>query len=248
MKPLRLLIGSLVAVLVLSSAFAALKPGDFVTSGPTGAKRIALTFDDGPGPYTEKVMALLDKYNVKATFFMLGEEVQYRGKLAKEVLSRGHEIGSHTFDHKNYLQVYRGIEKKLGGKPAAAQAAEQAKAQLAGEMKKSRQIIEGATGIHLEMLRMPHGVDRPWVKQAAKESGFVLVNWTYGADWLNKSEAELEPGYLKAIKPGAILLLHDGGSHRDKTLVITEAVLKAAKEKGYEVVPLSALIGLDKKS
>ncbi len=232
----------LLLLLFPATAFAQLKPGDFVTQGPTSAKRIALTFDDGPGPQTEAFIALLEKYHVKATFFMLAEQASFRPKVARAIADGGHEIGSHTFNHTNYLQVYTAAMVRNANGPEKAAA--EARGKLEADMAKSRTIIEKATGHPLTLLRMPHGVDRPWVKEAAKREGFVLANWTFGADWLKTPEEELEKQYLKALKPGAIILLHDGNSHREKTLALTEAVIKAAQKDGFELVTLGELIGL----
>ena len=224
---------------------AGLKPGDFVTQGPTTAKKIALTFDDGPGPHTDQYIALLDRYHVKATFFMLAEQVTYRPQVAKEIQEKGHEVACHTYNHLNYLVIYRGNTKKYPNTPdGIAKATAETREALVADMKKSRGIIEKATGVKLNILRMPHGVDRPWVKDAARESGFILANWTFGQDWLTSPEPALEKGYLKALKPGAIFLLHDGGNKREKSLQITEALIKEAQSKGYEIVPLSDLLGI----
>jgi len=240
-------ISGLLALLLLVSpqAFSALKPGDFVTSGPATGKRIALTFDDGPGPHSQAYLDLLDRYGVKATFFMLAEQVTYKPKVAKEIAAKGHEVASHTFDHTNYLKRYHANAKKYPDIPeGAAKAAAETQRELTADMKKSREIIEKATGAKLVLLRMPHGIDRPFVKAAARETGFVLANWTFGGDWLTGSEETLTKEYTRAIKPGAVILLHDGGSKREKSLRLTEAVLKAAKEQGYEIVVLSELLGL----
>ena len=217
------------------------KPGDFLTQGPTTAKKIALTFDDGPGPNTEKFLELLDRYHVKATFFMLGEQVRIRSAIAKEVVAKGHEIGNHTMTHMNYNKRYKARLSEVGDPTKAASLA---KADLVKDMQQSRGLIEKAIGRKLILLRMPHGIDRPWIKSAAKEAGFVLVNWTYGTDWNSTTAQEQIPGYLKAIKPGAVILLHDGWPKSQKSLEITEAVIKAAQEKGFEMVTLGELLGV----
>lgn len=218
-------------------------PGSFVTSGPPTSKRISLTFDDGPGPETTQLLELLDQYNVKATFFMLGEQVKYRPAIAKSVAQRGHEIANHTTRHINYLSRYRALEGEFGTDTEAPQkAAMQVRRELLEDMKDSKSFIENKTGATVKLCRMPHGVDRPWVNDAAKEAGLVMVNWTYGADWLETPEAELEKSYVSEIKPGAILLFHDGGKNRKKTLRLTETVIKAAKERGYEIVPVGELL------
>lgn len=233
LRPLKPLLLFAVAIpLSLQASAAPLESGSFVTKGPTTAKKIALTFDDGPGPQTQKFLDLLDIYQIKATFFMLSEQVGYKKATAKLVVDRGHEAASHTTSHKNYAQV------------AKAKSIPEAKAELVADMKASRKTIEAATGSNLKILRMPHGIDRPWIKEAAKETGFILVNWTYGADWLSTPEDQLERSYVKAIEPGAIFLFHDGGSKRDKSLKLTEAVIKAAQEQGYQIVTVGELLGI----
>jgi len=232
----------LLALLLPVSALAQLKPGDFITAGPATAKRIALTFDDGPGPQSEAFIVLLEKYNVKGTFFMLGEQAGFRPKVAKAIADGGHEVASHTFNHTNYLQVYKAAMLRNSNVPEKAAA--DARAKLIEDMAKSRTLIEKATGRKLTLLRMPHGVDRPWVKEAAKKEGFVLANWTFGADWLKTPEDQLARQYVKAIKPGAIFLFHDGNRHREKSLALTEAVIKAAQKDGFEIVTLGELLGL----
>jgi peptidoglycan-N-acetylglucosamine deacetylase len=238
---MNLFIALVLGLLLPFSLLAAPKAGDFLTQGPTSAKKIALSFDDGPGPRTDAYLELLEKYGVKATFFMLAEQANNRQKMAKLVAEKGHEVASHTYNHTNYLKVYKSaLEKRAGD---ADKAMNDARETLIADMKKSRKIIEDATGAKMTLLRMPHGIDRPWIKEAARQTEFVLVNWTYGGDWLGESEEKLKKDYVKAIKPGAILLLHDGGSKRERSLALTEAVLKAAKENGYEIVTVGELIG-----
>lgn len=212
---------------------AAPKPGDFLTSGPTTEKRIALTFDDGPGPQTKEFLDLLDKYKVKATFFILGEQVKNRPSVAKDVAARGHEIASHTYSHTNYLRKL----KEVGGDTAKAREI------LLADMKKTNETIEKHTGKKAFYCRMPHGIDRPWIKEAAKSAGHVLVNWTYGSDWTGDSVETLSKSYVAALKPGAILLFHDGNPRREKSLALVEAVLKASIEKGYATVTVGEMLG-----
>ncbi len=226
----------------------ALEPGDFVAQGPPNSKRISLTFDDGPGPNTEKFLELLRRHGVKGTFFVLGEQARIRPLATKHIAEEGHEIGSHTMTHMNYLKRQKELLKKAGGDENNKElAVVEVRQELIDDMNKSRDIIEKITGTRLYLLRMPHGIDRPWVKQAAKSAGFILVNWTYGADWVaspNDSVDDLRKSYTQAIKPGAILLIHDGWPQSDKSLAVTEVIIKTARAKGYEVVPVGELIGL----
>ena len=214
-------------------------PGDFYTEGPTTAKKIALTFDDGPGPNTQQFLDLLDRYQVKATFFMLSNQVKLRPAVAKAVVERGHEIANHTTQHMNYKARLKKVRAT-----APEGAVERVKAELVKDMEFSRVIIEKTTGRKLKILRMPHGIDGPWVREAAKQAGFIVVNWTYGSDWASSPIVQQVPGYIRAIRPGAIILLHDGWPKSQKSLEITEAVIKAAKEKGYEMVTVGELLGI----
>ncbi len=220
---------------------AAVKPGEFYTQGPTSSKKIALTFDDGPGPNTEKFLELLDRYQVKATFFVLGEQVRLRPQVAKEIVEKGHEIASHTMTHINYVKRYN---YWLGqAKNNQEKAAQLAKQDLVKDIKDARVMIEKNVDRKMKLMRMPHGIDKPWIKSAAKETGFTLVNWTYGSDWTSAPAEKQIPGYLSAVKPGAIILLHDGWPKSDKSLAIAEAVIKGAKEKGLEIVTVGELLG-----
>ncbi|MBI4375981.1 MAG: polysaccharide deacetylase family protein [Elusimicrobia bacterium] len=225
-----LLLASAAFWLSLQPAWGQPKPGDLLAYGPRKEKRIALTFDDGPGPHTEKFLELLDRYQAKATFFMLGDQVQKRSKIAKRVSEKGHEIGSHTMWHVSYR----------------TRQPHEAKKELLDDLNESSKIIERSVGIRPTILRMPKGADRPWIRDAAKEAGLILVNWSYGADWSGEPVERLKESYKRAIHPGAILLLHDGWGRTDKSLILAEAVLQAAKEEGYEVVPVGTLIGLER--
>jgi len=228
---------------VVSFGFASPKPGDFFTQGNSASKTIALTFDDGPGPNTESFLTLLDRYGIKATFFMQGTQVRLHPKTAKLVKEQGHEIGQHTFSHMNYNKAYKDLLKKMGENQKDKVVAEEREA-VRQDMEKTQKLLADTVGERARLCRMPHGVDRPWIKEAAKDAGLILVNWTYGADWSKVPLEQLKKDYIGALKPGAIILLHDGWPKSDTSLALTEAILKAAQEKGLQIVPVGQLIGL----
>lgn len=240
MRRLALFASAFSLLLLTVAEAAAPQPGEFFTAGASTEKKIALTFDDGPGPETGQVLDALKRHDVRATFFMLGEQAQRRPKVAERVAKDGHEVANHTWNHVNYLKRFR----ELGGaeKPGAVA---RVQAELMADMEKSRGAIEEMSGQRIALCRMPHGVDRPWVNEAARKTGFVMVNWTYGADWLSIPEDQLSKSYVKAIRPGAIFLFHDGGRRRAKTIALAEAVIIAAKEQGYQIVTAGELLGLD---
>lgn len=208
--------------------------GKFYASGDAKKAQFALTFDDGPGYITEDLLKLLDRHGARAAFFMLGSSARTYPDLAKKVYAAGHLVANHTDSHKNWFKL---------GNCAGREAA------LSKEIGKAAASIEKATGARPAVLRMPNGYDRPWVKQVAAELGYTLVNWTYGSDWTALSEDKMTAEYLKALKPGAILLLHDGGGKaKERNLRIVEAVLAEAKKKGLMPVRLDDLLGIQTAS
>jgi len=239
MKKIRLSLGIFVFALVGVLYASEFLPGYLYTSGPNYRNEIALTFDDGPGPHTEKFLDLLSEFNAKATFFMLGNEAQRRPKIARLVREKGHEIGCHTWNHTNYKKRLKQIKKEGYSE---TEAVARVKKELIQDIQKSQELLQRDSRFPVIFLRMPHGIDRPWINEAAKETGFVLINWTYGADWEKESLENLKKSYQKAVQPGAILLFHDGGGKREKSLALTRAVLEEAKKKKYRVVLLDELL------
>lgn len=216
---------------VLLSQLFAVQSGTFHADGDRSKNAIALSFDDGPGPNTQAVMQILDEYKIKATFFMNGDQVEMRPTLAKEVLQRGFEIGEHTYSHMNFYAY----EKKYG--------TEKTKEKIRSEIQKSKDLIRKATGISPQLCRMPHGYQRPWLGEIAKDFGYALVNWTFGEDWLNIPEEKMASDYLKHVRSGNILLFHDGGKNREKTLKILPQVIREAKKKNLAFLTVSEILG-----
>ena len=204
--------------------------GKFFASGDPKKMEFSLTFDDGPGYITEDLLKLLDKHAAKASFFMLGSSVRTYPARAKKVAGAGHLVCNHTDTHLLWKNAAKSQDHE---------------AILRKELERAGEAIEKATGVRPTMLRMPNGYDRPWVRQEAARLGYTLVNWTYGSDWTRMPEEKMTAEYLKALKPGAILLLHDGGGKvREKNLRIVEAILNEAAKKGLKPVRLDVLLGL----
>ena len=215
--------------LLFRPAFAA-EPGSFHADGNKHKQAVALTFDDGPGIYTRQILDILDQYHVKATFFMNGDQAAIRPQIAQEVLKRGHEIGDHTYSHVNFYAY----EKKNG--------LEKTKEKIRDEIRKSKSIIEKTTGISLQICRMPNGYNRSWLGAVAKEFNYVLVNWTFGEDWTNVSEQKMSQDYIAHLRPGSILLMHDGGKNRKKTVDDLPKIIQAAKDKNLSFLTISEII------
>ncbi len=224
----------LILLQITGSCFAANPDaGKFYASGDLKKQEFALTFDDGPGYITEDLLKLLEERGVKATFFMLGSAARAYPERAGKVQAAGHLVANHTDTHKNWFKTGSAADRE---------------SVLEKELERAGAAIKKATGSRPVILRMPNGYDKPWVRQAAARLGYTLVNWTYGSDWTKLSEEEMTAEYLKALKPGAILLMHDGGGKvKEKNLRITGAVLLEAGKKGLKPVRLDELLGIEDK-
>ncbi|MFA6583993.1 MAG: polysaccharide deacetylase family protein [Elusimicrobiaceae bacterium] len=204
--------------------------GKFFTDGKAAKPAFSLTFDDGPGVTTPELLNLLAKNNAKATFFMLGDAVKRLPGNAALVAKGGHLIGNHTYSHNH-------VEKRANKESAAEE-----------EICRTEQLIKKATGRTPVLLRMPYGISRGWVKTLAAQTGYDLVNWTYGADWWTVPREQILKQYLDHLHPGVVFLMHDGGSSkRETTLWLVERILKEAKVRKLTPVTLDVLLGLDIK-
>ncbi|MFA5779469.1 MAG: polysaccharide deacetylase family protein [Elusimicrobiota bacterium] len=203
--------------------------GAFYTDGLSSKKWVALTFDDGPKPgVLDKIFDTLKKENVKATFFLVGSNVKFHPQYVSKYLQLGHEIGNHTYAHRNYYQLK---EKK---------SMEEIEKILTEELTASENVIKELTGVKPFFMRMPNGYISPMVKKAAKEKKYVIVNWTFGCDWHGYTKDELVKKYLRSIEPGAIFLFHE----KKLTAEALPEIIAGIKKKGYEIVTLREILGL----
>lgn len=209
----------MVGVLIFSSAVLAKEK--FFAGVKTDKKIIFLTFDDGPGPWTEQVLELLRKYNIKATFFVLGELAEYRKELVKKIFSSGHTIGSHSYRHINFYKIQKN------------NSLEETKKIFVDELVKSISVIEDIIGEKPKYLRMPHGFYKKWMDEFLSKYGLVVINWSFGCDWEKFPEQKMVEEYCSHLKPGGIYLFHDGGKDRSKTLKVVERFVQYAIKEGY---------------
>ena len=199
----------------------------FYTDGPADKKKASLTFDDGPGANTEKILEILKEKNVKATFFMLGASVADRPKLAKKVFGAGHEIGNHTYGHVNFFS-YKGEDKEE---------------KLESEIIKAEETIKKVIGVPPAIMRYPYGYSRKEALDIAKKRGYKVINWSFGCDWEKKlTTQEMLQKYLGALKPGAIFLMHDL-NNIPKVPEFLGDFIDEIKRQGYEIVTVSELLG-----
>lgn len=195
---------------------------DRVRLDPNG-KYVALTFDDGPHPeVTPRILDTLNKYDAKATFFMLGSQVEYYPSLANQVDDAGHEIGDHTMNHQD-LSVL-GLD------------------QIQEEVQQSSTIIEKAIGMTPVLLRPPYGASNADVEQIASNLGHPLIMWSVDSlDWKNRNAEVVHENVMSNVASGSIVLLHD--IHHSTAEALPQ-LLNSLEEQGYQMVTVSQLLEL----
>ncbi|MCL2484928.1 MAG: polysaccharide deacetylase family protein [Endomicrobia bacterium] len=202
----------------------------FYTDGDKNSKKIALTFDDGPGAATEKILEILKDKNVKATFFLLGSRVERKPELAKKVAEEGHEVQSHTYSHISFF-AYKNEDKDE---------------KMENELLKAQKSIEKNTGVKPYLVRFPYGYSKDDAKKVVEKNGYKIINWTFGCDWDRKLTAdEMHKKYSGHIRNGAIFLMHDL-NYNERLLSFLGDFIDEIKAKGYELVTVSELLDLKK--
>lgn len=220
---------------LLSAGYQSLAPtgqwfGRTFCRGKRGSKQIALTFDDGPNdPHTLKLLDVLSKHSVHATFFLIGRYVRQRPEIAAEIARRGHVIGNHTFTHP--LLILRSASR------------------IRTELLQCRAAIHDAVGEHSNLFRPPWGGRRPAVFRISRQMGLEPVMWNItGYDWKGPSPDFIEHKIAPRIRGGNVILLHDGGhasfgTDRSATVTAVDRILTRSKDEGYEFATVSAMIG-----
>lgn len=210
----------------LFSAFPAAGETPVYRSVETDTKKIALTFDDGPHPtLTPKILEILRRYNVKATFFMVGENVVNYPQSAQMVVNEGHEIGNHTFTHRHVL----GMSEET----------------LKGELGRCEDALRELCEYRTHLFRPPEGAVTPCVERCTEEGDYSLILWSLDTrDWEHKSAKKIASSVLDGIRPGDIILMHDYIGVKSKTPEALEVLLPELLRRGYEPVTVSDLLGL----
>jgi peptidoglycan/xylan/chitin deacetylase (PgdA/CDA1 family) len=189
----------------------------------TQEKVAALTFDDGPDPlFTGTILDILKTKDVKATFFILGQNAKDNPALFKRIVNEGHEIGNHGYSH-SYIP----------GK-------------LLDELIRTDELIYQLVKQHPLYYRPPGGILSKSLVQEVKNRGKILTLWSIDSkDWQNPGPGKIVENVVKNISPGSIILLHDGGEKREQTIMALENIIERLRQQGYLFVTLSELKKLD---
>lgn len=187
-------------------------------------KRIALTFDDGPNEITPQILTLLKKYNVKATFFCIGKNIQQHPEILKQTFEDGHVIANHSFSHSNFFDFYR-------------------KDKVVKELQDTNAIIYNIIGKKVCFFRPPYGVTNPSIRRALCVTNHKVIGWNIRSmDGMIKNEKIIYSRIEKRIAPGSIVLLHDTSL---TTVRVLEQLLLFLRANKYEVVGIEELLNLN---
>ena len=199
--------------------------GGVLTHIKTEERIVALTFDDGPHPrYTPAILDLLLAYGAKATFFVIGKNLEYYAEAAKRAVREGHEIGNHTYSHPTLSALsYDEIE---------------------GELLKNAAAIEEKLGVRPSVFRPPEGSCTRAVEAAAAYCGTPLILWSVDTrDWSGRSSSRIVSEVMEKTVPGAIILFHDYTVGDCHTLEALKEILPRLSAAGYRFVTVSELLG-----
>ena len=181
-------------------------------------KLVALTFDDGPDPQTTpRLLSILKKENVPATFFILGNRLALYPEIVKQEYKLGHQVGSHTFNHLNLPQL-----------PMK---------EVQEEIKNTADLVQKTLGIAPQGLRPPYGATTPEINAQAQTP---IIQWSVDSlDWKSKNADQIEQVVMNEVYDGSIILMHD---IYDSSVDGAEKVIKKLKRQGYTIVTVNQLI------
>ena len=192
----------------------------------TIAPYLSITFDDGPNRIqTPKVLKILKKYNIKATFFVIGENVEYQKDILRKVYKEGHEIGNHFYTHDNINKL--------------------TKAQIRKNIVLNNELIYKTIGVRPKLVRPPYGIVNDNLKAVCGELNMSIIIWTDdkdSKDWALTKDSEIINNLTKKVKNGDIFLFHDSNKKFTNTLSAIDVIIPALQKKGYKFVSVSTLL------
>ena len=231
--------GTAKGVLVLSvgvpviASYLAMSPssqlyGDITTHGPRNRMEVALTFDDGPNdPYTIRIADILEQYGVKGTFFTIGQNADAKPEIVRDLVRRGELIGNHSYRHHKADAVLDLNYSELG---------------------KAERAIARAANVCPAFYRPPNGFHTPWQLHAVANASMTTVTWdVIPRDWKDPPPGVIAQRVLDDVRPGSIILLHDGynttqGADRSATLNALPAIIEGLRARDYDIVRLDELL------
>lgn len=202
----------------------------YASHGPSNGKMVALSFDDGPSPYTERLFRTLLQYHVAGTFFMIGERVaglmeeSHGARLLREMIDHGMEIGNHSYNHPRDLPN-EGEGSSL-------------------QLELANREIERASGFTPCLFRPPYGNLSPELVQRAKVLGLTTVKWDVDPeDWRHPGVSVIRERVLAGARPGSIVVMHDNIETEGQIVEALPGIIEGLEARGYHLVTITQLLG-----
>lgn len=192
-----------------------------VTQLPTDEPVIALTYDDGPDPRTTPALLdLLDELEVKAAFFCIGLRVREQPDLARQIVERGHLIANHSDRHAWCTPFGLSVHWQR-------------------KIEQCQTTIAKTTGVNTRFFRPPMGLTNPHLASALARTEHICIGWSIRSlDTRGASDDSVAKRVARRLRPGAIVLLHDGGLQPQRVLALTRRIVKDARQRGYRIARL----------
>ncbi|WP_051279180.1 polysaccharide deacetylase family protein [Chitinilyticum aquatile] len=205
-------------------------PGQVWLEGPTHRRLIALTFDDGPAEDTPALLDVLARHKVHATFFWLGQNLAGRTEMAERALREGHTLGNHTWDHPDMVdtdEAYWWDE----------------------QLARTQALYKSKLGIEPVLMRPPYGHISNEQIAKLQDKGMKVILWSLDTQDWNRNRMlfgrhNIERGLQDYVHEEAIVLMHDGGGKRGKTVAAVDALIPWLRAGGYELVTVDQLLGI----
>lgn len=194
-----------------------------------GSRQLALTYDDGPNdPWTLRLLDVLDRHQVEATFFLIGRYVRQKPEIARAIVAAGQSIGSHTWDHPNLIFT--------------------SAAELRRQVEQTHEAIVDATGVETRLFRPPFGGRRPGTLRALRSLGLQPIMWNITCyDWKLTTAERILAHINRQRRGGDVILLHDGdflrmGADRGHTIEATDRLIPRYADEGADFVTIPQMI------
>ncbi|MBB6676875.1 polysaccharide deacetylase family protein [Cohnella lubricantis] len=196
-----------------------------INNVPTNRKQVAFTFDDGPDPiYTPQILDIFREAGGRATFFMVGSQIDKSPEVARRVQEQGHEIGNHTYTHPRLIDLSEADREE--------------------ELLRTHRSIESLTGAAPRTFRPPYLAYDEQVELAARKLGYAAIGAvnSEARDWDQPGVDHILQATRAEANPGAILLFHDGFGDRSQTVEAVRRLVSELTEQGYSLVTVSELL------
>lgn len=205
--------------------------GNLPFRGSTDEKVLALTFDDGPNePFTSRLLDVLDRRDVRATFFQIGRCADRFPSTTRRIVDSGHVLGNHSFNHSFTRYLTEPDQRR--------------------EIERAQEVLQRVAGVTPALYRPPWLCSWPWVLRTVQDHGLQVVSGTFGhpLEIFQPSGERMAAVAARITRPGSMIIFHDGrearGGRRDQTVAAVGPLIDRLRDRGYRFVTVDQLLGV----